>query len=32
MAAVHAKWQGTFVGLLIIFAALLKRFRGRRTD
>jgi len=32
MAGVDANWQGTFVGLFIIFAVLLQRFRGRRGD
>jgi ribose transport system permease protein len=32
MAGVDANWQGTFVGLFIIFAVLLQRFRGRRRD
>jgi ribose transport system permease protein len=31
MAGVDANWQGTFVGLFIIFAVLLQRFRGRRS-
>ncbi|MGH6944858.1 MAG: ABC transporter permease [Geminicoccaceae bacterium] len=30
MAGVDANWQGTFVGLFIIFAVLLQRFRGRK--
>ena len=31
MSGVDANWQGTFVGLFIIFAVLLERIRGRTS-
>jgi len=32
LAGVDPYWQGTFVGLFIIFAVLLERLRGRKVD
>jgi ribose transport system permease protein len=31
MAGVDANWQGTFVGVFIVAAVLLQRFRGRSS-